>query len=377
MLFITELFKFMDFSLLIQIKLITSVMYLVTNYITHKIKLPVTPANMLRFLISTFDFIILLILLWRYIYELGVMAIAYSFVGILFCIVVCANCWLLLELDKDVRSVFIISLLSLIIILILYIEYIFISLAYKGPTSALLTFNIIYMAGWLMLDRYPIAITNFMERIGEKLSWIDPLIGDMSHEDIVLRNVCSFHLGLLNFTYIHVSGGAVNTIILVLIGLGLLTNVLIGLRLIKASASIELHNGFMIQIVKYGFNNVATIYGQLKNKQLPKATWYAWAIALMMGVTLTSPAYASHENYASTDGRSTTGVSFTVSGSGTQPSGSGEGEAVPEGAAGSRSAEAARRYGRDVTVGIMAGATVNEAQKVYTAITNAEAGPST
>ena len=52
----------------------------------------------------------------------------------------------------------------------------------------------------------------------------------------------------------------------------------------------------MIQIVKYGFNNVTTIYGQLKNKQLPKATWYAWAMVLTIGLVFTSPSYAMSPN---------------------------------------------------------------------------------
>lgn len=92
----------------------------------------------------------------------------------------------------------------------------------------------------------------------------------MPHEDVALRNVCSFNLSLLNFTYIHTSlGGAVNIITLSLIGLGLLINILIGLRLIKVSASVELSNSFMVQIIKNGYNNITIILMQLKNKQLP------------------------------------------------------------------------------------------------------------
>jgi hypothetical protein len=81
----------------------------------------------------------------------------------------------------------------------------------------------------------------------------------------------------------------------------------------------------MLQIVKHGYSNITIIYGQLKNKQLPKPTWYAWGIALTMGVTLISPAYAGE---TSTDGASTMGFS----GSGAQPSGTGEGSGVTEGA---------------------------------------------
>jgi hypothetical protein len=77
-----------------------------------------------------------------------------------------------------------------------------------------------------------------------------------------------------------------------LISLGLLTNILIGLRLVKVSASVELSNSFMVQIIKHGYNNIAVILTQLKNKQLPKATWYAWAITLTIGVTFISPCYA-------------------------------------------------------------------------------------
>lgn len=92
----------------------------------------------------------------------------------------------------------------------------------------------------------------------------------------------------------------------------------------------------MLQIVKHGYSNITTIYGQLKNQQLPKATWYAWVIALTMGVTLVSPAYAGDP---STDGAST----MSFSGTGTQPSDTPEPSPVPEGAAGSRFRQGAQR----------------------------------
>lgn len=372
MFYITELLKCMDFSLLIQIKLITSFTYLLANYVTHKIALPVTPANMLRFLISILDFVILLILLWRYIYELGVMAIAYSIVGILFCIALCANSWLVLELQKDVKSVFIISLLSLIIILILYVQFISMGLAYKGPMAALLIFNATYIACWIILDRYPITITNFMERIGEKLSWVDHLIGSIAHNDLALRNVCSLSFNLLNLTYIHTIGEAPTKIVVILISVGLLSNLLIGLRLLKASASVKLHNGFMVQIIEHGYNNIRTIYNQLKTKQLPKACWHAWVITLTMGVTFISPCYAMTSVIH--------GGEFAIDASlaGEQGEDIGAAAAVAEGTGGSRSAEASRRFGRDVGVSIVAGTAVAGAQQLYTTISGeTEAGPST
>ena len=66
--------------------------------------------------------------------------------------------------------------------------------------------------------------------------------------------------------YIHTSHTTVNIFILILIGLGLATNVLIGLRLIKASASVKLYDSFMLQIIKHGYSNITTIFEQLKNK---------------------------------------------------------------------------------------------------------------
>jgi hypothetical protein len=161
----------------------------------------------------------------------------------------------------------------------------------EGAMPALMLFNGVFICCWLVF--YPNAklITNFAEKVGEQLFWVDPLIGNMSHSDLALRNVCSFNLSLLNLTYIH-TWGAVNKITLILLGLGLFTNILIGLRLIKASASVKLHYSFMVQIIKHGYNNIATILTQLQSKQLPKATWYAWAITLTMGVTFISPCYA-------------------------------------------------------------------------------------
>lgn len=124
MFYITELLKFMDFSWLIQIKLITSFTYLLVNYITHKIKLPVTLANVLRLLLSCLDFVILMILLSGYILEACYMAYRFSILGVLFLILLCAANWILLVGKDDVQSVCITNILSLVILLILHIQFI-------------------------------------------------------------------------------------------------------------------------------------------------------------------------------------------------------------------------------------------------------------
>lgn len=290
---LTELLKLSDFSSLILIKLITSLIYLIINYITHKLQLPVALANILRLIISGLDFVILLTLLSAYIFESCAMAYRFSILGILFSILLCAANWILLVGKDDVQSICTTNILSFVVLLILCIQFMSMGLAYKGPVAAFVAFNVIYGGCWLVIDRYPKTITNSMIHIGEKLSWVDPLIGNMSHKDLALRNVCSFSLGLLNLTYVHTSGTTISVLILFLIGLGLVINVLIGLRLIEASASVQLHSsGFIGQIIINGYNNIATIYDQLKNKHLPKATWYAWAITLTMGVTFISPCYA-------------------------------------------------------------------------------------
>lgn len=174
------------------------------------------------------------------------MAIAFSILGILFFIFMWFASWLILVQNDEVQSVFIINVLSLIVLLVLQIQLISIGLAYSKGLSALVIFNGVYVSCWLFFNPYAKTIRSFMEHIGEKFSWVDPLLGDMSHNDLALRNVCSFSLSLLNLTYIHTSGGAFNIITLVLIGLGLLVNILIGLRLIKVSKSVKLHNGFMV-----------------------------------------------------------------------------------------------------------------------------------
>lgn len=123
-------------------------------------------------------------------------------------------------------------------------------------------------------------------------------------------------------------------ITLALIGLGLLLNILIGLRLIKASVTLE--NSFMVQMIKHGYSNIAQIYGQLKDNQLPKATWCAWAITLTMGVTFISPCYAM----TSTGG----GIVIDASLQGELPQEAKEGIAYPvsEGASKSRGLQEAR-----------------------------------
>lgn len=86
---------------------------------------------------------------------------------------------------------------------------------------------------------------------------------------------------MLNLGHIHTSGKTLSVLILFLIGLGLFINVLVGLRLMEASASVKLpDSGFIGKIIINGVNNITTIYDQLKNKHLPKATMYAWAIPL-------------------------------------------------------------------------------------------------
>lgn len=218
------------------------------------------------------------------------MAIAFSVLGVLFTIIMCATSWLVLIGQQEVRSVFIVALLSLFVVLILNLLFYLMDLTYKGPMAALFVFNIAYIACWLVFDTYPKEITRLMERVGERLPWVDPLIGEIPHNALALRNVCSFNLGLLNVAFIHTSG-AVNKITVILIGLGLLTNILIGLGLIKKATSVKLYDGFMVQIIINGYTNIITIYNQLKNNQLPKVGWYACIIALFMGLNFISPSY--------------------------------------------------------------------------------------
>ena len=296
-----------NFQTLLLMKLLASLFYLIINYITHKIKLPVTLANVLRLTVGVFDFAIILVLLFCFVWELYEMAIAFSILGVLFTIVMCATSWLVLVREQEVRSVFIIGVFSLIVLLILHLLFFFMGLMYKGPMAALFIFNITYIACWLVFDTYSKTITNFMERVGDTLSWVDPLISEIPHNALALRNVCSFNLGLLNLTYMHTSGGAVHIIIIILIGLGLLANILVGLRLIKKPTSIKLYDGFMVQIIINGYNNIVNIYNQLENKQLPQARWYVWAIALIMGLNFISPSYCMASNEMFEIGTSLTG----------------------------------------------------------------------
>ena len=335
-----------DLATLIFIKLVTSLIYLTINYITHALKLNVTLANVLRLIISAFDFAIILVLLFYFVWELCEMAIAFSVLGVLFMIVMCANSWLVLIRQQEVRSVFIIGMFSLFVVLILDLLFYLMHLTYIGPMAALFVFNISYIACWLVFDTFPKEITSLMERVGERLSWVDLLIGEIPLNALALRNVCSFNLGLIKFyVYSHL-GGAVNKLTVILIGLGLLTNILIGLRLIKKSISVKLYDGFMVQIIINGYNNIVTIYDQLKNKQLPKAGWYAWIIALFMGLNFISPSYCMPSSVAPEIDASLTGE---------QQSSVGQGSNAPvaEGARGSRYQNAAA-YVRDVSAGVIA-----------------------
>lgn len=121
---IIQLLQLTDLSSLILVKLITNLLYLVVNYITHKIKLWVTLANMIRLLISCLDFIILLLLVSGYVFESCAMAYSFSILGILFFVFICFASWLTLVTNAEkVQSVFIINVLSLIVLLILHIQF--------------------------------------------------------------------------------------------------------------------------------------------------------------------------------------------------------------------------------------------------------------
>ena len=290
------MFTQITFQIIILMKLLVSLIYLAVNYITHTYQLPFSLANALRLFISCLDFVILLAIIFHYVCEWFLMAYGHSIIGILFSIFICALNWaILIRQDSRVQPVFIIGTFSLIALVVLYIQFFSMGLGYKGLISALFMYNIIYISCWLLFDPYAKTITRFMEHIGDHLSWIDPLIGPTPKE-VALRNLCSFNVSLLNLTYIHTSGGFVNILILSLILLSLITNVLIGLRLIKTSASVKLETSFMLLIIKQGYSNIITIYEQLKNKHLPKATWYAWAMVLTIGLVFTSPSYAMSPN---------------------------------------------------------------------------------
>lgn len=337
------------FIAFIIVRTYNSLLYLVANRVTHSLRLPYVFANILRLLGSIFDLVVLLSLLFNYIFEWCEYAYSRTIVDMGALIFISGLHWAILIRHKErVQPVFILSVMAMLFFLIVTTS-IYVYGGYKIPLPALFLYFGAYNFCCLIFHFYEKQISAFMENASEKLSWVDPLLGSIPHTELALRNTCSFSLGLVNLMYVYTStastNGVLNIIPLSLIGLSLTINALIGLRLIKTSASVKLETSFMLQIVKQGYSNITTIYAQLKNKQLPKATWYAWVITLIMGVTLTAPAYASHEASASTDGQSTTGINntFSVSGSGSQPSGSGEGEPVPEGAGVSRAREGAQR----------------------------------
>nr|ATP01461.1 hypothetical protein [Ulva flexuosa] len=322
---------------LILLRFCNSLFYLSSNSITHSLGLPYALANALRLLGSILDLAVLVILLFNYIFEWCKYAYSGTIIDIGALFLISGLHWAILVRQKrQVQPVFIIGVMTMLLFLV-------VSLAsdYTGALQLQLPALLLYFGGyncsWLVFHFYEKEIVAFIESAAEELSWVDRLIGSIPHSELALRNTCSFSLGLVNLMYVYTSiGGAVNIITASLIGLSLITSVLIGFRLIKTSAFVKLDTSFMLQIVKQGYSNITTIYGQLKNKQLPKTTWYGWVIALMMGVTLISPAYAAD---ISTDGTSTMGLS----GSGSQLFGTGEGEEVSEGTAGSRLRQGAQR----------------------------------
>jgi hypothetical protein len=121
MLLISEtILQFADFATLILIKLVTSLIYLVINYITHKIKLPVTLANSLRLLIGLLDFIIVYTLLFKYILEWGILAYKYPAIGLASLLFIFGLNWvILLRQNECVQAVLIIGLLSLVVLVML------------------------------------------------------------------------------------------------------------------------------------------------------------------------------------------------------------------------------------------------------------------
>ena len=291
--FIKQLFSMDPVGIIIFIKIVLSITYLILNYVTHKLGIPVLLANILRFCISCFDFVLLLVLIFNYIRESCVMAYGYSIIGILYFIFMCAlQSAILIRQDSRVQPVFIIGTFSLIALVVLYIQFFSMGLGYKGTMSALFILNGLYCGGYLIFDPYAKTISRFMVSIGDKLSWIDPLIGPAPKE-VALRNLCSFFLGLLNLAYLHVSGGAVSIFICSLIALGLIVNLLIGLRLLRESESVKLHeSGFIGQILINAYSNITTIYAQIKSNNLPRARWSAWVMILGYGLVFTSPSYA-------------------------------------------------------------------------------------
>ena len=357
-----DIFSLADLATLIFIKLVTSFIYLTLNYTTHRLRLNITLANVLRLVISAFDFAIILVLLFSFVWELCEMAISFSVLRVLFMIVICATSWLVLLQQQEVRSVFIISMFSLFLVLILDLLFYLMHFTYKGPMAALFVVNIAYITCWLVFDLYPKEITSLMERVGERLTWVDPLLSQIPHDALALRNICSFNQGLLNCTFIHTSGGAVNEITVILIGLGLLANLFIGLRLIKKTngTSVKLYDGFMVQIIINGYDNILTIYDQLKNKQLPKARWYTWIIAVCMGLNFISPSYCMASSVAPE-------VDTSFTGEQQSPVRQGSDGLVAEGAGGSR-LQNATTYARDVSAGVAATGIAGGIHQVRTTI---------
>ena len=125
----------------------------------------------------------------------------------------------------------------------------------------------------------------------------------------------------------------------------------------------------MVQIIINGYNNIVTIYDQLKNKQLPQARWYAWAIALIMGLNFISPSYCMASSEMPQIDASLTGEQ--------QPPAGGQGNHSPvaEGARGSRLGQGpAYAYARDVSAGVVATGVATGIHQAVTTIMDQQPG---
>ncbi len=331
----------MDVSYLIILRTYNSLFYFGISSITHRLELPVTLANTLRLLGGILDLTILVILLLSYILEWCESAYKYPILGVGALIFICGVNWVAHVWQKQrVQPVFIIAVITTVLFLITFLAFSCLGLSYKTAPPALLVFYGGYSFCWLIFSYFKKVLISFAKRIGENLRWIDPLMGNMQHHNLALRNVCSLNLSLLNLTYVHTTGGAAN-IMVILIGLALAMNILIGLRLIKVSESVKLHDGFMVQIIKHGYDNITTLYNQLKNKTVPKATWYAWVITLITGLTFSSPSYCMAPD---TSGGPM--IDASLDGQGKPELEEGVSSPISEGAAATRIRQAAETIGR-------------------------------
>lgn len=273
-------------------KICLSLLFIAVNYIGAKMWLSKVIINTIRLFIALIDLVPLVYILASFVIQTAVNLYRNTSLFITgLMLVQYIALWLVTLRDRElVLPILKTRVIALLLTFICYLSNLKLMFILQPFAFDILLYSYAWVIGDMLNVKFK--VNDSLVIMSKYVAWIDPLIlGYKSREECALKNTCVLLFGLINLIYgiCWVGNIYVNTFLC----LSLCINIFIGLRLAPESKNIKMYYEFMTHMIIGCYENILTIWGQLKTDALAKRTLYTWISIIMLSLSCSSAKLAA------------------------------------------------------------------------------------